>query len=186
MLKDSREHGMNSVDPILSMPLQRIENGKAVIDFTDMDRFMELAKSLGYEKELMGYATGTGIGLRPQVLNDKTGGADKFGLKSYAELVKAYFSAYSAHAKEKGYLPICFASDDEYLVHADSTIQQCEDYHRILKENAPGVRFVALDSIYPDQRPQEIPAWEKMLGQIDTWGCRAAHAEDGRDDEARW
>ncbi|GEM_PF-1936695 len=171
VLKDAREHGMNSVDPILSMPLQRIENGKAVIDFTDMDRFMDLAKSLGYDKEVMGYATGTGINLRPQALNDKTGGAAAFGLKSYAELVKAYFDAYSAHAKQKGYLPICFASDDEYLVHADSTIQQCEQYHRILKENAPGVRFVALDSIYPDQRPAEIPAWEKMLGQIDTWGA---------------
>jgi hypothetical protein len=85
-------------------------------------------------------------------------------------VVKAYFEVYSQHAKEKGYLPMCFASDDEFLAHGGS-IAQCTEYHRILKANAPGVRFAAFDSIYPEARPKDVPAWEKMLGQIDTWGA---------------
>jgi hypothetical protein len=172
VLEDAKAHGVTSLDPSINMPLLRVENGKAVVDFKDMDRFMELAKAAGFKQTILGYAIGTGFGLRPQVLNgDKSGGASKFGLKTYGEMIKVYFDALREHGKEKGYLPIAFASDDEYLVHADSTIEQCEEYHRALKENAPDFRFIALDTIYPDTRPQEIPQWEKMMKSVDGWGA---------------
>jgi hypothetical protein len=112
------------------------------------------------------------VPLRPQAMDDGSGdrAAQQFGLKAYGELVKAYFDAYKEHAAAKGYLPICFASDDEYLVHGAGP-KALQAYHKVLKDNAPGVRFVAFDSIYPDEKPDLLPAYAEMLKQIDTWGA---------------
>lgn len=173
LIDDYREHGMTSFDPAISAPITAVKDGKAIIDFAAMDRWMDMAKAAGFTKELLGYATGTGFPLRPQATDDGSGdkAAQAFGLKDYAELVKVYFAAFKEHAKEKGYLPICFASDDEYLIHPGSTIEGCAKFHKILKENAPGFRFVALDSISPDEKPELIPQWTDMLKQVDTWGA---------------
>ena len=173
VLDDARAHGMTSVDPGIGARVRAVRDGKADIDFTDMDRLMDLTKAAGFKQELCGYAIGPGFTIRPQVLDDGSGdkAAQNLGLKNYGELVKAYFDSFREHANAKGYLPICFGSDDEYLIHPGAGPARCEQFHKVLKDNAPGFRFVALDSIYPDEKPDLIPHYESMLRQIDTWGA---------------
>jgi hypothetical protein len=173
VLKDSREHGMTSIDPLIRMPLVAVREGKAVVDFSDMDCFMELYKSAGFSKAICGYALQTGFHMRPDALDDVEGlgGAARFGLKSYGEMVKLYFDAVRRHARQRGWPEIYFGSDDEYLIHPGKGPERLAEYHRILKQNAPGARFLAVDSIFPDEKPELIPLYEKMLPNIDTWGA---------------
>ena len=172
VLEDSRAHGMTSVDPIIGMPLKAVKDGKAVVDFSDMDKWMEMAKAAGFTNAMFGYSLGTGFTLRPDGFEDEKGqgGAPAFGLKTFAEMVKLYFDAYKEHAKEKAYLPINFCIDDEYLVHG-GTPEGMARFGQVFKENAPGLHFVPVDSIYPDEKPAMIPAWDKMLRCLDTWGA---------------
>ncbi len=171
VLEDSHAHGMNSADPAIGMPLKEIKDGKAVIDFTNMDKWMEMAKAAGFNREIMVYAGGLGFDMRPDAIeNGKQGGAENFGLKTYAEMVKLYFDAFKQHAQEKGYLPMSFCINDEYLVHG-GTPEQFAKFGQIFKDNAPGIHFVPVDSMYPDENPATIPALEKMLKSLDTWGA---------------
>jgi hypothetical protein len=169
ILEDARAHGLTSVDPAISIPLQRIVNGKAEVDFSAGDRFMELAKAAGFSQELNGYNVGSGINLRVQANYDAE--AKRFGVASYAEAVKAYFDAVREHAKEKGWLPICFCTDDEYIVHPGGDAARLASHHKLLQDNAPGFRFVAFDSAYLEEQPQNRAAREQMLADIDTWGA---------------
>lgn len=167
LLEDSRAHGMTSLDPLLGIPLKEIKDGKAVVDFTAMDRFMELAKAAGFKKELCGYGIQTGLHLYVEGMEPKN--YERFGVKSYGELVKAYFDAVREHAKEKGWLPVCYNSDDEYLVHAGASFDKYIEHHSILRKSAPDIRFADYDSIFPDEKPGLVPTYEKMLAQVDTW-----------------
>jgi hypothetical protein len=115
--------------------------------------------------------------MRPDALDPdkKQGGAERFGLKTYGEMAKAYFEAVREHATEKGYLPIIFGSDDEYLIHPGGNVAQLEQYHRILRANGAGYQFIPFDSIYPDERPNLLPEYEKMLSAVDCW-CAGLHS----------
>ena len=75
---------------MIRLPLKGIKNGTADIDFTAMDRFMDMAKAAGFTKELNGYGVRTGINIRNYELSDAE--AKKFGLNTYAELVKVYMA----------------------------------------------------------------------------------------------
>lgn len=169
LLEDARSHGLTSVDPMLSLPLVRIANGAAEVDFRAADRFMELARAAGFTQELNGYGLSTGIRLKIGPNFDYDAEARRFGAATYAEAVKAYFDAVRSHAREKNWLPIAFCSDDEYLIHPGGDPAKLAAHHRLLQENAPGFRFVAFDSAMlggPDPAPRE-----KMLADIDTWGA---------------
>lgn len=169
ILEDARAHGLTSVDPMLQIPLKRMANGKAEIDFSQADRFMELAHAAGFKQELNGYALNTGLNLRVQV--DYETEAKRFGAGSYAEIVKAYFLAIRDHAQARNWLPICFCTDDEYIVHPGGEAEKLAAHHRLLQENAPGFHFVAFDSAYLEEQPQNRAAREKMIAALDTWGA---------------
>ncbi|GMV79371.1 MAG: hypothetical protein AMXMBFR7_05550 [Planctomycetota bacterium] len=169
ILADARAHGLTSVDPLVAIPLKKFENGKAEIDFSSMDRWMELARAAGFTQELNGYGIGTGVSLRVQT--DHAAEAKKWGASSYAELVKAYFDAVRVHAKEKNWLPIAFCTDDEYIVHPGSVPAKLAEHHRILQESAPGFRFVAFDSSYLGDPAKTPPGMAEALADIDTWGA---------------
>lgn len=168
ILEDARAHGQTSLDPTIQIPLKRIVNGKAEVDFTQADRFMELARAAGFMQELNGYGVGTGFNMKVPV--DYDAEAKRFGVGTYAEIVKAYFDAVRAHAKEKNWLPICFCTDDEYIVHPNGNPETLAGLQRVLQENAPGFHFVAYDSAYLEEQPQQRAAREKMIADIDTWG----------------
>jgi hypothetical protein len=171
LLIDAREHGMTSIDPIISLPLRKITAGKAEIDFSDLDRFMEIAKSVGYHQELNGYALGTGFNMRIHPGFDFNGEAKRWGVASYGDIAKAYFDAVREHAKEKNWLPICFCTDDEYIVHPGSKPEELATLHKALQDNAPGFHFVTYDSVFYKDRPKEAEAYDKLLAEVDTWGA---------------
>jgi len=164
VLDDARAHGMTSVDPLVDIPMKGAAGGKARVDFSKMDRFMELARGAGFKQELNGYGIGTGFRYRNCHQSDAE--AKKFGLAKFADLVRVYFDAVREHSKRKNWLPICFCTDDEYIVHPGSTPEKLAELHRVMQDNAPGFRFVAFDST----RGQS-PAQAKMLADIDTWGA---------------
>jgi hypothetical protein len=163
VLRNSKEHGMTSMDPAVSIQLKSLEGGKAVIDFDDVDHWMELARSLGFKQELNGYAVGT-IPLKMGYADHDTT-AKRFGAASYGELAKAYFDAVREHMTQKNWLPICFCTGDEYLVRKGS-VEKMEEHHRILQTNAPGFHFVPFDTVWTLD-----DASRKMLAQVDTWGA---------------
>ena len=171
MLVDARAHGITSVDPAVGIPLKKIENGKAVVDFAPMDRFMELAKGAGFKQELNGYAIDTGFAIKMHVNFDYAGEAKRWNVAKYEDVVKAYFDAVRDHAKEKGWLPICFCTDDEYVVHPDGKLELLAAHHKILQDAAPGFHFVPYDSLYVEQHPELVASYEKALPLIDTWGA---------------
>ncbi len=172
MIEDARAHGMTSLDLGLPIVLKKIDNGKADIDFSFVDRIMEIAKAAGFKQELMGYWLQTGLKLRPD--ENASDGIPKAGIDgadSYATAVKAYFAAVTAHAREKQWLPITFCADDEFLVHPGGTPEKLGSFYKMLREAAPGVDFNTVDSMVSDAKPELIPAYEKMLKSIDTWGA---------------
>jgi hypothetical protein len=65
---------------------------------------------------------------------------------------------------------MCFGSNDEYLVH-NGSMKTLLAYHKVLKDNAPGVRFADFDSIYADEKPDLQPVYAEMLKGTDTWGA---------------
>ena len=164
ILADAREHGITSVDPLVDLPLTGAAAGKAQVDFARMDRFMELAKAAGFHLELNGYGVGTGFRFRNCTQSDEE--AKSKGFADFAAMVRAYFAAVGEHAKAKGWLPICFCTDDEYIVHPGGVPAKLAELHRILQTNAPGFRFVAFDSVQK-QSPEEA----QMLADIDTFGA---------------
>jgi hypothetical protein len=169
MLVDAKAHGITSVDPMIGMQLKKISNGKAEVNFAEMDRFMELAKAAGFTHELLGYALDLGFGLKMPA--DYAGTAKNFGVARYEDVVKAYFDAVREHSKEKGWLPICFCTADEYVVHPGGNPELLGAHHKILNENAPGFHFVPVDSMYFTEHPDKAASYEKGLADIDTWGA---------------
>jgi len=177
LLEDAKAHGITSVDPSISLPLQRFANGKAEIDFSSADRFMELARAAGFTQELLGYALNRGF--RMTVPVDMDAEAKKFGAPSYGELAKAYFDAIREHAKAKNWLPICYCTDDEYIAHTTDSLKLAE-LHRVLQQAAPDFHFVALDTAYFDGDAQHRAEREQTVSGIDTWspGLHSQRDED--------
>jgi hypothetical protein len=171
ILTDAREHGLTSVDPLVNIPLQKIVNGKAEVDFSAMDRFMELARAAGFHQEINGYSIGTGFNMRMHPGFDFNGEAKRWGVNSYGEIAKAYFDAVREHAKEKNWLPICFCTDDEFIVHPGSKFEDLIALHTALQDNAPGFHFTTFDSVFYKDRPKEAESYDKLLAAIDTWGA---------------
>ncbi|MBA3708369.1 MAG: hypothetical protein H0W83_06085 [Planctomycetes bacterium] len=171
ILADARAHGQTTLDPQIAIPLKSISAGKADIDFTQGDRFMKLAKEAGFSKELFGYSLNTGFAMRIGGI-DKDAEAKRFGVASYGDLAKAYFDGYREHAKKNEWLPMCFCTDDEYIVHPDSDPAKLALLHRTLQQSAPDMHFIAFDSaLYGKITPEIEAAQMKMLADIDTWGA---------------
>lgn len=167
VLEDARDHGLTSVDPSVAIGLHRIVNGKAEVDFRDMDRFMDLARAAGFTQELNGYAIHPGLRIRVGGDFDPAAEAKRLGAASYPEAVRVFFDAVRDHAKEKKWLPIAFCTDDEYLIHPGGDPVKLAAQHRVLQENAPGFHFVAFDSA--TRKGPGAAEEEKALADLDTW-----------------
>jgi len=171
VLQDARAHGLTSVDPLIGIPLLKYQNGKAEVDFAAGDQFMELAKAAGFKQEICGYGINTGFRMKISPEFDPGAEATKFGAPDYGQLAKAYFDAVREHAKEHNWLPICFSTDDEFLIHPGGSPEKLAALHRTLQQSAPGFHFGTYDSAVFGKSPEQDAALEKMLADIDTWGC---------------
>jgi hypothetical protein len=171
ILNDAHEHGLTSVDPMIGVQLTKFANGRAEVNFAEMDRFMELAKAAGFHREICGYSIQTGFKMRISPELDLAAEARRWGANSYGELVKAYFDAVREHAKQKNWLPVCFCTDDEYVIHPDSKPEFLAALHKALQDNAPGFHFAAFDSVLYKEHPEKTDAYDSLLNAVDTWGA---------------
>jgi hypothetical protein len=172
VLDDTRAHGQTSVDPDINIPLKKYHDGKAEVDFSEADRFMEGARAVGFTQEICGYgvkAGGLDMKIHPDM--DLAAVAKKWGAPDYGELAKAYFNAVREHAKEHNWLPICWSTDDEFLVHPGGTPEKLAAFHRTLQQSAPDFHFGTYDSVQYDKHPDKAAEFDKMLADIDTWGA---------------
>jgi len=107
VMRDLADHGMNAITGGPGAELKTVENGKAVIDYTDMDRWLALAVKHGLTHPGDSYQGLTVRGIprnsRDLAANERIA-RQKYRV-SYAELIRICFEDFERHAKEKGYPP---------------------------------------------------------------------------------
>ena len=125
------EHGFNALTGGPGMKLRGIKDGKADIDFTDADRWMDLARNHGLTKFGDSYI-GFDVAGIPQ-----DGSTGAFGL-SYGDVLKASYGVVEQHAKEKNWPPRAYYRIDEPSGdRVEATRKVVEQYVK----NAPGSKF---------------------------------------------
>ena len=125
------EHGFNALTGGPGLKLRGVKDGHADIDFTDADRWMELARKHGLTKLGDSYI-GFDVAGIPQ---DGVTGA--FGL-SFGDLVKASYGTVEQHAKEKNWPPRAYYRIDEPNgERVEASRKVVEQY----VQNAPGSKF---------------------------------------------
>ena len=143
MIALQAEHGFNALTGGPGMKLRGITDGKADIDFTDADRWMELARKYGLTKlgdAYIGFDVALGFNLDGSVngaANNDINAKDKWKV-SFAEVLKAAYSAVEQHAKEKNWPPRAYYRLDEPSGEAVGSM--CKLIEQFVK-NAPDTRF---------------------------------------------
>jgi len=138
ILRILRDHRMNSFSGGPDVVLKGFRNGEPVLDFSEADRFMELARSHGFSGPYMNYGGGGIAGLfEPHgYVKGRTGERleRETGLP-YEEVCRRVLEAYRAHAEEKRYLPVILGLVDETRV-AEHAREQLE-LQKTLRKAAP-------------------------------------------------
>jgi hypothetical protein len=107
VMRNLAEHGMNCIDGGANAKLIAVKDGKAEIDYKDMDRWLETAYKHGLTMPADDYG---GLQISGMIWNsgkdciaetEKQARA-KFGI-SYPELVKAVYTNFDQHMKDKGW-----------------------------------------------------------------------------------
>ncbi|MFB3892942.1 MAG: glycoside hydrolase domain-containing protein [Phycisphaerae bacterium] len=143
-MKDMADHGLNAVTGGVGAKLNSIKDGKADIDYSDMDRWFDLAKKYGLTMPGDGYQGCTITGIPADTRKDcmaKNDAAAKaqFGV-SYEELLKAAFGDIDRHAREKGWPVRSYNLLDEPRPEFGN-IESALEFIKIHVKAAPGVRF---------------------------------------------
>ncbi|MFB3892630.1 MAG: glycoside hydrolase domain-containing protein [Phycisphaerae bacterium] len=107
VMKDQAEHGMNAITGGPGARLKGVKDGKAHIDYTDMDRWMALAVKYGLTMPGDSYQ-GLDVSGIPQdhskdcVAKCEAAAKSQYGV-SYAELLRIVYGDLEQHAKAKGW-----------------------------------------------------------------------------------
>jgi hypothetical protein len=106
-MKNMADHGMNAVTGGPGAKLISVKDGKPLIDYADMDRWLALAVKYGLTMPGDAYQGLTIEGLPwnqgPNMLVLMEADSQKrFGLP-YKDLIRIVFAAVEQHAKEKGW-----------------------------------------------------------------------------------
>ncbi len=143
MIAMQAEHGFTALTGGPTMKLRGIKDGKPDINFTDADRWMELARKYGLTKlgdSYTGFDVNLGFGrdgsANGMAANDQNAKA-AYGM-TFGELLKVTYAAVEQHAKEKNWPPRAYHLLDEPSGPA-------VDSNKILVEshvkNARGTKF---------------------------------------------
>jgi hypothetical protein len=98
---------MNCINGGPSATLKEIKDGKAVIDWTDFDRWMDLAMKAGLDKMADGYG-GLSLNGLPRdsgpdcIAKTEKDAQARFGM-SFKDVLKIAFAEFDKHQKDKGY-----------------------------------------------------------------------------------
>lgn len=143
-MKNLADHGMNAVTGGPGAQLKGIKDGKAVIDYSDMDRYMELAVKYGLTMPGDSYQ---GFDISGLPNNYRKGGIEqnekdaqaRFGV-SFKDLIKIAYGDLAEHAKAKGWPKRVYYFLDEPRVEYGS-IEPAAELIKIRTEAAPGTLF---------------------------------------------
>ena len=151
VVRDQKEHGMTAVTPV-APALTGFQNGKAVWDTAEADRFMELLRKVGFDHECFTYARIFNVGSGD--LDQQA--RDRFGMP-LEQAIKLAYEELARHMKEKNWLPMAWALADEPLIHGVSpeTVIKVFEAHR---KAASGMQFVMEDAMGDPGHYVVIPA----------------------------
>lgn len=168
VLSEQGRHGFNSVTGGPGMVLKEIKDGKAVIDFTDTDRWLEMARKHGLTK--LGDSYG-GLNVQfafrvdggPRCMEVNEANARQHYKMSFADLVRVTYQAVEEHAKEKNWPRRCYSLCDEPIPNTgnvESNGRQIE----LFTKNAPNTLF---SGYFGPDRGRE--PYLKLLGVSILW-----------------
>ena len=107
VMKDLADHGMNAVTGGPGAPLRGVKDGKAQIDYTEVDRWLDLAGKYGLTMPGDSYQGLSVSGMPRNSGPDCVGKVDRvsqleFGIP-FTNLARIVFGDFDGHMKEKGY-----------------------------------------------------------------------------------
>ena len=171
VMQDLADHGMNAVTGGPGATLKSIEDGRAVIDYTDMDRWLALAVKHGLTMTGDSYqgldVRGIPRNSRNLEANEKAA-QQQFGV-SYPELIRLAFEDVARHAKEKNWPPRVYYLLDEPRVEWGN-IESAGELIKIWVKAAPDTLF----SGYYTTGQGRDPYFETMPVSISHYDARAA------------
>lgn len=161
IMADQAVHGCNAVTGGPGMKLTAIKDGRAEIDFTDADRWMDLAKKHGLTlpgDSYQGFDVQLGFHVSSakdcMAANEKNA-QNKWGV-SFEELVRAAYSAVEAHAKEKGWPARSYYLLDEPRPEFGN-VESALELLKLYAKAAPGVRISGYTTVSAEGREHYIP-----------------------------
>ncbi|HUW56453.1 MAG TPA: hypothetical protein VMZ92_07440 [Planctomycetota bacterium] len=171
VIVDQKAHGMTAVTPI-APGFRGFQDGKAVFDTTDADRFMELLRKHGFHHECFTYAGMFRV--REGDLEADT--QRQYGM-SLENAIKLAYEGLGAHIKRANWpVKMAWALADEPLIHAISaeTVIKVFKAHRAA---APQMQFVIEDAMGNPDHYVVIPACDIICGNSPRYAVARAVKE---------
>jgi hypothetical protein len=144
VMKDLADHGMNAVTGGPGARLKAIEDGKAILDYTDMDRWLALAVKHGLTMPGDSYQglviEGVPYDQGPnclKIIEDES--QRRFGL-SYKDVIRIVYGDVERHAKEKDWPKRAYYLLDEPRSNYGN-VQSCLELIKIVTAAAPETWF---------------------------------------------
>ena len=144
VMKDMADHGLNAITGGPGAPLTAVKDGKPVIDYTDMDRWFELARKYGLTMPGDGYQGCDVKGIpndtkKDCIANNDKNSQKKFGV-SYEELIKIVYEDVEKHAVEKNWPKRSYSFLDEPRPEFGN-IESALELIKVRVKAAPNTRF---------------------------------------------
>lgn len=140
--RDLAEHGFNAVSGGPGMKLERIKDGKAIIDFSAADRWMALAAKHGLTMpgdSYQGMDVFAHSNDKNCMASNEQNARDQYNI-GFGELIKIVYGAVEAHAKEMGWPQRSYYLIDEPRPEWGN-IEACRQLIELHVKCAPGTRF---------------------------------------------
>jgi hypothetical protein len=108
-LRKLMEYGFTTFSGMPTIHYQGFKDGKPVLDFTQADAEMKMARGIGF-RLVVGYGGGV-QGFNPYYQD--TSQMSAAGFQDYSAFIKAVYSAIQKHADQAGWLPVYYNLADE-------------------------------------------------------------------------
>ncbi|MGE5610702.1 MAG: glycoside hydrolase domain-containing protein [Bacillota bacterium] len=133
-LHKMREYGFTTCSGFPTIRYKGFQKGQPVLDFTQADAEMKLAKELGF---LAVVAYGSGVSGIDGYHQD-TAQMEAAGFKDYSEFIKAVYNAVRKHADQAGWIPVYYnLCDEPQGDDAIAAAENAEAYRKAFPKGPP-------------------------------------------------
>jgi hypothetical protein len=154
-----REHGMNAVCGAANFHLKSFKDGRPVIDFAEMDAFVEQARRYGFTRGINAYGGAHLTGINDGYEIGATGKriAEESGLPYKQALMKAW-AAVDEHARKAGWPKIFYVICDETRVRerAERELEFMKAMSAVTEAFPQTVRTSGAYSVSFTKRPEDL------------------------------